>query len=95
MQPALVWLWLQEAIPAAIKRGIPITGLDMVDEDILVFHAGTKEEGGMIHTDGGRVLTVAATGGDIAKAREKVYNNLPRIHFEGCHYRKDIAQREV
>ena len=81
--------------PGSYKTGISITGLDMVDEDILVFHAGTKEEGGMIHTDGGRVLTVAATGGDIAKAREKVYNNLPRIHFEGCHYRKDIAQREV
>jgi len=81
--------------PGSYKTGIPITGLDTVDKDILVFHAGTKAEGGVIHTDGGRVLTVAATGRNIAEAREKVYNNLPRIHFEGCHYRKDIAQREV
>ena len=81
--------------PGSYKTGFPITGLDMVDKDILVFHAGTKEEGGVIHTDGGRVLTVTTTGKNIAEAREKVYNNLPRIHFEGCHYRKDIAQREV
>ena len=81
--------------PGSYKTGIPITGLDTVDKDILVFHAGTKAEGGVIHTDGGRVLTVAVTGRNIAEAREKVYNNLPRIHFEGCHYRKDIAQREV
>lgn len=81
--------------PGSYKTGFPITGLDMVDKDILVFHAGTKAEGGVIHTDGGRVLTVAATGRNIAEAREKVYNNLPRIHFQGCHYRKDIAQREV
>ena len=81
--------------PGSYKTGFPINGLDMVDKDILVFHAGTKAEGGVIHTDGGRVLTVAATGKNIAEAREKVYKNLPRIHFEGCHYRKDIAQREV
>ncbi len=81
--------------PGSYKTGFPITGLDMVDDDIMIFHAGTKAEGGVIHTDGGRVLTVAATGKNIADAREKVYNNLPRIHFEGCHFREDIAQREV
>ena len=42
-------------------------------------------------TNGGRVLTVVAMGKTIAEAREKVYNNISRIHFEGCHYRKDIA----
>jgi phosphoribosylamine--glycine ligase len=35
---------------------------------------------------------VVATGKTIAEARQKVYANLPRIHFEGCHYRKDIAE---
>ncbi|TET40106.1 MAG: phosphoribosylamine--glycine ligase, partial [Dehalococcoidia bacterium] len=81
--------------PGSYETGFPIEGLDRVDRDILVFHAGTKAKQGKIYTDGGRVLTVAATGKDIAEAREKVYLNLPRIHFEGCHYRKDIAAREV
>ena len=81
--------------PGSYKTGFPIEGLDKVDEDILVFHAGTKASEGIIYTDGGRVLTVAATGRTIAEARDGVYSNIPRIHFEGCHYRKDIGAREV
>ena len=38
-----------------------------------------------------RVLTVVARGETIARAREKVYANIARIHFDGCHYRRDIA----
>ena len=79
--------------PGSYQTGFPITGLDSLDKDILVFHAGTKSgaEPGQILTNGGRVLTVVATGETIAEAREKVYANIPRIHFEGCHFRKDIA----
>ena len=79
--------------PGSYKTGFPITGLGDLDRDILVFHAGTKvgSQPGAVLTNGGRVLTVVATGKTIAEAREKVYANIPRIHFEGCHYRKDIA----
>jgi len=80
--------------PDSYTTGFPIEGLDSVDKDILIFHAGTKAKDGIIYTDGGRVLTVAATGKTLAEARSKVYLNLPRIHFEGCHYRKDIATGE-
>ena len=77
--------------PGSYKTGFPIKGLDKVDDDILVFHAGTRESEGIIYTDGGRVLTVTATGGTIAEARDRVYSNIRRIHFEGCHYRHDIG----
>jgi len=79
--------------PGGYKTGFPITGLDRLDRDITVFHAGTRvgPEPGQVLTSGGRVLTVVATGRTIAEAREKVYDNIPRIHFEGCHYRRDIA----
>ena len=79
--------------PGSYKTGFPITGLDNLDRDILVFHAGTRlgSEPGQVLTSGGRVLTVGAMGKTITEAREKVYLNLPRFHFEGCHYRKDIA----
>ena len=77
--------------PGSYKTGFPITGLNHLDKDIMVFHAGTKLESGQILTSGGRVLTVVAMGKTIAEAREKVYANIPRINFEGCHYRKDIA----
>jgi phosphoribosylamine--glycine ligase len=78
--------------PGSYDTGFPITGLDDLDEDVVVFHAGTKlGPDGQVLTSGGRVLTVVAMGKTIAEAREKVYANIPRIRFEGCHYRKDIA----
>jgi len=79
--------------PDSYETGFPITGLNDLDKDILVFHAGTKvgSEAGQVLTNGGRVLTVVAMGKTIAEARKKVYANIPQIHFEGCHYRKDIA----
>ncbi len=79
--------------PVSYQTGYPITGLNDLDDGVLVFHAGTKQgsEPGEVLTSGGRVLTVVASGSTIAGAREKVYQNLPRIHFEGCYYRKDIA----
>ena len=79
--------------PGSYKTGFPISGLDSLDKDIVVFHAGTKAGSkGEVLTNGGRVLTVVASGKTITEARERVYDNIPRIHFEGCHYRKDIAQ---
>ena len=82
--------------PGSYKTGFPIQGIDTVDKDVLVFHAGTKlGNDGIIYTDGGRVLTVAGMGKDIAEGREKVYRNIGSIQFEGRYYRKDIALREV
>jgi len=82
--------------PGSYKTGFPIKGIDGVDKDVLVFHAGTKlGDDGIIYTDGGRVLTVVGVGKGMAEAREKVYRNIPNIYFEGCYYRKDIALREV
>jgi phosphoribosylamine--glycine ligase len=83
--------------PGTYKTGFLIEGLDTVDTDVVVFHAGTKsgEGSSKVYTDGGRVLTVTATGKDMAEARAKVYRNIERIKFEGSHYRTDIALREV
>jgi len=78
--------------PGSYKSGFAVSGLDNLDKDIVVFHAGTKVGAkGEILTSGGRVLTVMARGKSLAEARERVYANIPRIQFEGCHYRKDIA----
>jgi phosphoribosylamine--glycine ligase len=82
--------------PESYKTGFPIQGIDNVDKDVLVFHAGTKlGNNGIIYTDGGRVLTLAGKGETMAEAREKVYRNIPNICFEGCYYRRDIALREI
>ncbi len=80
--------------PGKYQTGLPITGLDRLEEGVMVFHAGTALKGGIV-TSGGRVLTVAAIGRSIAEARSKIYASIPSIQFEGCHYRKDIAAREA
>jgi phosphoribosylamine--glycine ligase len=77
--------------PGSYKTGFAISGLGDVDKDVLLFHAGTKLESEQVVTNGGRVLAVVATGKTLAEAGEKVYQNIPRIHFEDCHFRKDIA----
>jgi phosphoribosylamine--glycine ligase len=78
--------------PGKYQTGLPIKGLEDVDKDIIVFHAATKRApGGEILTNGGRVLTVVGKGKTLQEARDKVYANVSRIHFDGCHYRKDIA----
>ena len=78
--------------PGAYEKGKVITGLDGLDEDVIVFHAGTRAaEDGSVLTAGGRVLGVTALGVDHEAAREKAYANVRRIAFEGAQYRTDIG----
>jgi phosphoribosylamine--glycine ligase len=78
--------------PGPFETGAPLDGLDRLDEEIMVFHAGTKRDAeGMLRSSGGRVLTVVAPGATVAEARARVYANLPRIQFAGAHWRQDIA----
>ena len=78
--------------PGSYAKGKVITGLDKVDDDIVVFHAGTKfDEEGRIVISGGRVLGVTATGATHDEARAKAYANAERIEFEGAYMRKDIG----
>ena len=82
--------------PGAYETGFPISGVDDVDSDVQVFMAGAQLVSGgtedeTLVTAGGRVLCVVASGETVAEARERAYDNVRRIHFEGAHYRTDIA----
>ena len=83
--------------PGKYDKGKVITGLEEVKkmEDVVVFHAGTAFQDGNCVTAGGRVLGVTALGEDIKKARDRAYEAIEKIHFEGMHYRKDIARRAI
>ena len=82
--------------PGSYETGKLITGLADVDDDVLIFHAGTALDAeGNVVTSGGRVLTVVGRGENLAAARERAYANASRINFEGRHYRTDIALREL
>lgn len=77
--------------PATYKLGHIVEGLDRVDPGVLVFHAGTKDDARGLVTNGGRVLTVVATGDTVPEARSRAYDNVKRIHFTDMQYRADIA----
>ncbi len=76
--------------PESYEKGKVITGLDNLDEDIVVFHSGTKLVDGNIVTNGGRVIGITTKAKTVKEAGEKVYENIKRINFEGMHYRTDI-----
>ena len=81
-----------EGYPGSYEKGRPITGLEGLDEDIILFHAGTATDAsGRLVSNGGRVLNVVATGETIPDAARKVYENIPRIDFPGSFYRRDIG----
>jgi phosphoribosylamine--glycine ligase len=86
--------------PGEHYTNMPISGLEKVDPDVLVYHNGTafgQDAAGKrrLFTTGGRVLTLVGRGESLAQARAKAYDNIKRIRFNGMRYRKDIGQGYV
>ena len=81
--------------PGEPRRGDAIQGLPPDAEDVVVFHAATREEGGRIVTAGGRVLCVTALGDSVKMAQQLAYERIAGIRFDGMQYRHDIGHRGV
>ncbi|MCK1794961.1 phosphoribosylamine--glycine ligase [Streptomyces sp. XM4193] len=86
-----------ENYPSAPRKGDVIEGLaEVAAQDAphaYVLHAGTRtDDSGRVLSDGGRVLSVTASGADLAQARERAYRAVGRISLEGSHHRGDIAR---
>lgn len=77
--------------PGSYKKGKQIYGLNTVS-DSLVFHAGTKADGPVVLSSGGRVMAVTSYGKDLETALKRSYSSIEKIEFEGATYRKDIGQ---
>jgi phosphoribosylamine--glycine ligase len=97
-RPAICVVATSGGYPGSYPSGLPITGIEKVDEmeGVKVFLSGTKcGEDGVLVTDGGRVLGVTAIAETIAEAQQKAYAAMGLIQFEGMHYRKDIGRQAV
>jgi len=83
--------------PSASSKGKPITGLEeaAIFPNVKVFHAGTALAGDQIVTNGGRILGVTAWAKDLRGARDAAYGAVERIHFDGAHFRRDIAAKAL
>ncbi len=83
--------------PGHDERGQSIGGLKEVSQldKVYVFHAGTRRDASGLVTDGGRILGVTALGANIEQAARRAYEAVDRIHFDGAHFRRDIAARAM
>ncbi len=93
LRPAVCVVLASGGYPGRYEVGHEITGVEEAAamEDVLVFHAGTRREDGHLLTAGGRVLAVTALGEDLVQARERVYEAVARIRFQGATWRRDIG----
>ncbi len=96
-RPAVCVVMASGGYPGSYKKGIEISGIEEAESlgDVKVFHAGTALADGRLVTNGGRVLGVTALGDTIRAAKKRAYEAVSRIHFEGAHYRKDIADKAI
>ena len=94
---ALTVVMAARGYPGAYARGSVIAGLEdaAAVEGVDIFHAGTKQVGGHIVSDGGRVLNVSALGATVGEARSRAYEAVSRIRWPEGFYRRDIGWRAV
>lgn len=95
--PCVTVVMASGGYPGAYEKGKVIRGVDTAEAlgNVVVFFAGVKEHRDDLVTAGGRVLNVTAAAPTLADAVEKAYGAVGRIHFEGAHYRTDIARKAL
>lgn len=87
---------VSKGYPEHYDKGYEIYGLDTLkDNNIKVFHSGTKYINSKVITNGGRVLSVTAINNTIDSSIEEVYNAINKIHFEGAYFRTDIGYKAL
>jgi phosphoribosylamine--glycine ligase len=96
-EAALTVVMAAQGYPGSVEKGSEIRGIDKAEEldDVIVFHAGTKQDGDRIVANGGRVLNVTALGHTISEAQRKAYEAVARIEWPEGFCRKDIGWRAV
>lgn len=90
---AMVVVLAAEGYPGEYKRDIILENLDSADENVILFHAGTRSEQDKVFSTGGRILGVTGVGSQLRLARSAIYAALPAICVPGTFYRKDIGEK--
>ena len=94
IRPAVCIVMASGGYPGHYKVGETIAGLEHLDRknDVIVFHAGTRLDENRTLTSGGRVLGVTALGDTLLAARERAYDAVDKIEFDGSYFRRDIGR---
>ncbi len=80
--------------PKVYSKNYVINGLENISENTLIFHAGTKNEAGVMLTNGGRVLNIVGRGKTLNKALDNAYKEVNKIYFKNMFFREDIGKRK-
>ncbi|MBE0603759.1 MAG: phosphoribosylamine--glycine ligase [Deltaproteobacteria bacterium] len=96
-RPAVCVVMSSGGYPGKYSKGHPIEGIEDAErlEGVVVFHAGTSIERGMLVSSGGRVLGVTAIGDTLKGAIDRAYDGVDRINWEGAYYRSDIGKKAL
>lgn len=78
--------------PEAYEKGKEITGLDAINDDVIIYHAGTRLQDDKVLTNGGRVLAVTAYGQTYKKALSVAYRQADKISFDKVYFRRDLGE---
>ena len=81
--------------PLQYRKGDVISGLPEEEEDIKIFHAGSKIRNDQVVTSGGRVLCVTALGSSVRRAQARAYEMIQKITWDDVYFRTDIGYRAV
>ncbi|MGD6957508.1 phosphoribosylamine--glycine ligase [Rossellomorea aquimaris] len=86
-----------DGYPGDYAKGIALPNLDeSMDEETLVYHAGTEQSAeSALVSNGGRVLLVASSASSVEKAQAKVYKELDKVDWNGLFYRRDIGKKAI
>ena len=85
---------------ALVSKGYPgdyetnqlITGIDNLNKETSVFYSAVFKENDKLYSDGGRVMHLVSYGSTLNQAKDKVYKECEKIHFNNIYYRKDIGE---
>ncbi len=96
-RPAVCVVMASDGYPGDYAKSKIIKGIEEAEalSDVKVFHAGTCFSGDQVITNGGRVLGVTAMGNTVAEAKQKAYEAVDRIQFDGAYCRRDIADKAI
>ena len=96
-QVAITVVYANKGYPGAYKSGSEIRGIEKANlvDGTIVFHAGTKKDGGKLTANGGRVLNVTSIGETVTEARERAYQAIELIDWPEGFYRSDIGWRAI
>ncbi len=78
-----------DGYPNHYKKGQEI----VINDDSLVFHAGTVKKEGKFYVNGGRVLNVVGFGNDLKEAIANAYVKVQNVNFDNIYYRSDIGSK--